>query len=66
MPERVSSSEVEAFLTAIKDSLGSNPSDEEVVRATKAALESVPADVQQAMLPELKRWAAVYDAVSFW
>ena len=63
MPERLPSSEVEAFLTAIEDSLRANPSDEEVRRAARAALESIPTDVQQAMLPELKRRAAVYGSV---
>ncbi len=66
MPERLPSSEVEAFLTAIEDSLRADPSDEQVRRATRAALESIPTDVQQAMLPELKLRAAVYGSVEFW
>ena len=61
----MSNADVDACLTAIENSLGPNPSNKEIARAVQLAFDPIPENVRQAMLPELKRLAAVYHSVDF-
>jgi hypothetical protein len=65
MTERISNADVEAQLRVIEDSLGPDPSDEEIAHAVQMAFDPIPESIRQAMLPELKRLAAVYGSVDF-